>query len=201
MTIIALIVGTTIRNATASLLLLTSFGFFLSQDIYVYTKVFLYKISCICNNRLGRFIISKTHRVFSTTLQSYSGVGDVHQLKKYWICFSSLGLIRNYLMLLISLLIIHYTSILNIATSRREQLAQIMSIVWIVLNGLVLANDQLQMTYLFGIIRNLLQPKLSSNLLKYDQKKTIADMISIPRKIILAYRKSSFDFCVLNLII
>ncbi len=189
-TVIALAIGVGVRNSTASLLILTGFGFLLSQNIYVFSKSFLYKLSCICSSRLGNYIISKTHEVFSTTLQSYSGLGDVHKLNKFYVCLSCLGLIRNHAVLLFSLLIIHFTSTISVTTSsRRDYLARAMAIVWIIISGIVILNDGVQRVYFAGVIKNFLQPKLSHDLEKYRQIKCGTRVCSIPRKIIVMYSK------------
>lgn len=188
---VAVTIGTVIKNGTASLLLLTAFGYLLSQDPYIHCKALLCLMSCQCHSRLGRFVKSNTCQVFSKTLQSYSGVGDVHTLSKnissYFISLS-LGALKGCVMLLVSLLSVYFTST-AVNDDNRDLLVKIFSGIFIGTGAIVFISDSFQASYIFGIIRNPLLPTLTGGIAMYKLKKYRFDFMSLPRKIIIAYGK------------
>jgi len=183
------VIGIAVEDATTSLLLLTGFGFVLSQSIYGYIMSFLYKISCLCNIRLENFTKSKTRIIFSKTLLSFTGLGDIHKLNKYFLCSVFISIAKNSLVILSNIIIVYYTSIINTSASSRDYLARGMAIAWITTAVTVFVNDHLQRIYFLGLIKNVLSPRLSTNLVKFNQKKTCADAFGTVRKITILYCK------------
>ena len=189
MAVVAVVIGIAVTDATTSLLLLTGFGFILSQSMYSYTRALLYQMSCICNSKLEKFIKSKTQKVFSKTLLSFTGLGDIHKLNKSFVCSVFVSLAKNSFALLCSILIVHYTSVINTSSSGRDDLARGMAIAWITTSVVVFINDHLQRIYFLGIVKNFLSPRLSTNLMKFNRMKTCTDMFGIIRKIMILYCK------------
>ena len=190
-TVVAVTIGVVIKNSTASLLLLTAFGYLLSQDPYIHYKALLYLMSSQLHNRIGRFVKSITSQVFSKTFLSYSGIGDVHTMSRnvssYFI-YISLCALRGYVMLLVSLLSVHFTST-TVNDDNRDLLIRIFSGFFIGVSVFVFASDSFQTSYIFGIVRNPLLPVFTGDIAMYKFRKYRFDFVSLPRKIIIVYGK------------
>ena len=175
-------------NGTASLLFLTVFGYLLSKDPYIPCKIFLCFISSMFNNRLARFVRSHTCRVFSKTLLSSCGVCGVHVLSKnifFNLIFLILGTLKGFVMLLVNLVTIHFTS--TVTSGKTDLLLYLISGTLISTRVFIFISDSIQVSYIFGVVRNPFLPMLTSDIKAYKLRKEKFHWISLPRKMILVY--------------
>lgn len=172
----------------ASFLLLTVFGFLLSQDVFKHTKAVLSLLSSRQHHRVARCTDSLCQSVFRKTFVSYGGgVGEVRAMSDLRVYLWSVlfSAVKESVLLAISLVCIYFTATVESA-ERRLLLTRVFSSVVIVLCAFVFVSDCLQRPYVLGVVRNCLFPKLMGDVAIFKAKKRRLQYASIPRRLILA---------------
>ena len=172
---------------TVSFMLLTAFGFFLSQDIFKHVKCILTLLSSRQSNRIARFVNSLCKEVSDKTFVSYGGVGKVRMLSnlRTYLLSVLFSALKSSVLLAVSLLCIYFTSTVGSADMRLI-LTRVFSGLVIALCGCVTISDSLQRPYLLRLFRNCLYPKLTGDVAVFKAKKKRLQYASLPRRLVLA---------------
>lgn len=188
--VVSVVIVVPLENTTSSMLLVT-FGFLLSCDIFSNFKAMLYLISSKPRNRITRHIYSLCKKVQEKKFISYSGLGQIRPMsnsRSYLINFL-LSISKGALLLGGSLTSIYYTSTVENA-ERRRVLLMTFSCLMIAVCLSVIVSDWMQKPYIWGIISNFFYPKYISTTQKYKLSRKKLQYLSMPRRIILSYSKS-----------
>ena len=180
---------------TTSFLLLTAFGFLLSQDIFNSFKAIVCLVTSNPRNRITKFLNSLCNRQFKKMLRSYSGITGIRVISDSHSCriFLILATLKGIILLVISLGCVYFASTMEI--SERKLVINIFSGSLIFLAASVFVSDNLQTPYIFVVFRNYSYPKLTGSIEEFKSKIRNFHRTSIPRKIMIIYGK----LCSLNI--
>lgn len=193
--VVSIAIAVSISNVTAFTLLMTTFGFLLSSDIFYHWKAMLCLLSSKQSNRVTKFVYSSFSRVFTKTFVSYSGLGGVRlmaDVRSYLISFL-LSFLRGSIVLAGGLVCIYFTSkVENMET--RGILTKSFSGITVGLCTLVLVSDAFQRPYFLGIFRNCIFPKSASRIEKSKAHRRKLHYASFPRRIMIHFSEHSSRF-------
>lgn len=180
-------------NDITSFMLLTAFGFLLSQDVFSNFKAVLFVLSSKRQNRIDGFVNSSYKNVFKKTFTSYGGIRGVRMTlnSSSYLLSLLLPVLGGALLLAGGSVCVYFTSTVERAGTR-DLLTKIFPGVTIFLCVFVIVSDSLQRPYIFGIVRNYFYPKLTGDVAIFKRKWKRLHCFSVPRRIILHYSESYF---------
>ena len=180
-----------LTDRTTAALLATAFGYLLSQDIFSNLKA----LGCLLTSKCKPISRLSNHLwkgIFSKTFSSYCRI-DFHPISglKSYLLHLTVSTLEGALLLSSGLVIVYFTfttsgSGANVATA----------IIGSVLIGLYIAitvSDTLQGVYFLGLFRNPLFPKCSGSTEKFKRWRKCLGVLSIPRRLAVAYSKSRIE--------
>lgn len=171
-------------NYTVAVLLATSFGFILSQDLFTCFKSPLYLLSLLTNAKFLHSVHSQfTNKTFTSlygwdcrTMSSWKIVG-VHYL---------ISVIKGAALLAASLVIVYFTLLSN-GDPKQEIGTQITAGIVISLYCLFQGSSMLQKVYIFGVLRNPLFPKQVEDVTNFNKRRKLLHYASQTVGLIYSY--------------
>ena len=165
-----------LTNSTLSVLLATTFGFVLSQDIFTFLKSPIYLLSLISHMKL---FTSIRQQLTTKTFVSFYGwdFQKLSSLKAVVIHYTT-SMIKGAVLLGTSLVVVYFTFT---SSGETEDLGTSISAGFVIgVFCLLQGSHILQKIYIFGMLRNPLFPKQSENIAKFNKRRQLLHYFSIP---------------------
>lgn len=175
-----------------SVLLATTFGFLLSQDVFTCLKSPMYLLSFISKSK---FLQSVHNQITTKTFTSLSG-WDVNALSelRLFVFHYLVSIIKGAALLGTSLVIVYFTF-----TSSDELGTRITAGLVIGLFCLLQGSCMFQRLYILRIFRNPFYPRQYENVTKFGRKRRLLHYFGIPAGFIHTYCESEFSNYVVNM--
>ena len=173
-------------NDTSLILLATTSGFLITQDIFTSLKLPLYLLSLISGSKL---LQSTRNHLMNRTFVSYFG-WDCRKLSslKILAIHYLVSIIKGAVLLGSSLAIVYFSYTSSAET--KELGTRITAGLVIGLFCLLQGSYVFQRIHLFRVLRNPLFPKQYENVSKFERKRMLLHYFSTPGRYIHAYCKS-----------
>ena len=184
-----------LTNSTLSVLLATTFGFVLSQDIFTFLKSPIYLLSLISHMKR----LTSIHQQLTTkTFVSFYGwdFQKLSSLKAVVIHYTT-SMIKGAVLLGTSLVVVYFT--FTSSGETKDLGTRISAGLVIGVFCLLQGSHILQKIYIFGMLRNPLFPKQSENVAKFNKRRQLLHYFSIPGGFAQTYCKYTCTFIVIFL--
>lgn len=188
LSVCSIAIVSTLTDHILAVLLSTTFGFILSQDVFSNFNLVICSLLSGCPSVPHRFK-SICDQVLHRTFLSFAGI-DFRRSNtvKVHLIYFALEFLKGIILLSVSLIIVYFT--FTASNSPQKDLAST------ILGGFVLGSffllqvsDALQRVYLFGVFRNPLFPWTCDNIAKFKSRRKFLRYFSMPRTIVTNYGK------------
>ena len=189
---VSVAIAVSLSSVTAFALLMATFGFLLSHNIFSNFKAMLCLLFFKQNNRIAKCFYSSCKRVFTKTFISYSGLGSAGGLRdlRSYLIFLFVLILKGGIVLGVGLVCVYFTSAVQDGTDTKRLLTIVFSSVVICLWVFVLVSDALQRPYVLGIVRNCCYPKSAGHIGGSAPRRRILHYFSLPRRVVVYFGES-----------